>query len=1095
MKAFPVRRLLASVLLLGVAGVLVAVWLLGTEYGRRRIAQEVRQGLTANSELMLGPFEVNFSPWRDFPHLTASIHHLSLTDTSHQRQVPVLRVQRADMRLELASLLRGRVHVTRLVVTDVDFRERVDSLGRSWGLRGKRRKGTGSPPALRLDLQTLVVNNFRFSSHNGYSRSAFGAQVRQARLTARLQGGVLRVAGALDGQLSYLRTRAGTLFEREPVQAWVHYKYTFENRQGLLWQTRATLNGDTIRVTGTHTVDPNQPVGTQLKLKFIGNQPLTEVLRAALPPRLEPYLVGATSPSKAHIHYTITGLSGPTVSPRNVLTFRLRDASLRWPEPARRINRWDLQGTYDNGPAHNVKSTVLTLQRCRIHSPVGQLNVALTLRDFTRPYVNGHFRGRTELPALAAVLAPGQVRARAGIADLDVRMRGLLPAPAGRAYAGPPQKGISLRGTVTLRGAAFGLPKREAELTDLNVQVGLRDSLWRLSNAAGVLNGMRFRASATTTYLYDYLNDQHPTARISGNFSVEELRLDRLRTLLRPIPRTAGPGFSPSSLPKPARGPRNRVQLAATLGSELIPPGLLLNVNLRCQRLLLAADTLNDLAVTVRHDGQRVQLRNLAGRVWGGNVRGHVEWPTDPDNRVAPVQYQLAIRFATLGYRQFVTRLTKPEAPVAPTKGKGAAVPALRDLLLAANGRINIDIAHVQLPDNQSLRDVRMRLEKTGALLQVPFLRFRTPEGGKGEATATAQVEALRFVAADADVTLRYATLDVQRLLALVASLTTPADSVPTARTRARATRRNTRRATREQSQQNTSMVANGVLSAVLRVEADEVRYAAIRGTRFRLVSRLLEGEARLDNCTFDALQGRISLRGVMRNTADREHHPAQAQVQLDDIQLSPLFATANAMGLNVLGGDNIRGSLRGVVDLRTDLGATFLPDFKNTVGYLRTDFQDLELLNVEVLMEALKFIKAERSSHLYFEPVSSQFVLANGQLLIPGLRLNSNISSLEVSGRYGLDGRSNLFVGLKPLQALFGNNDKRVERIQAGEPKRNADRKLTYINLRRDGPGEKYKVRFFQKGEQRQEQADLRQQYRALLLTERLDTTARLVR
>ncbi|OGX84605.1 AsmA-like C-terminal region-containing protein [Hymenobacter glacialis] len=497
--------------------------------------------------------------------------------------------------------------------------------------------------------------------------------------------------------------------------------------------------------------------------------------------------------------------------------------------------------------------------------------------------------------------------------------------------------------------------------------------------------------------------------------------------------------------------------------------------------------------MTVRHDGQRVQLRNLAGRVWGGRVQGQVEWPTDPDNRVAPVQYQLGIRFAALDYEQFVAHLRKPDAPAVPakSKAKGAALPALRDLLLAANGRINVDIAYVQLPNDQSLRDVQMRLEKSGELLQLPFLRFRTPEGGRGEATATVQVEDMRFVAADADVTLRYGTLDVPRLLALVASLTTPASAAPTARTQARAARR----AIRKETQPNASMVANGVLSAVLRVEADEVRYAAIRGTRFRLVSRLLEGEAQLDNCTFDAFEGRISLRGQMLTTTDRAHHPAQAQVQLEDLQLSPLFATANAMGLNVLGGDNIRGSLRGVVDLRTNLGPTFLPDLQTTVGYLKTDFRDLELLNVEVLMEALKFIKAERSSHLYFEPVSSQFILADGQLLIPSLRLNSNISSLEVSGRYGLTGRSNLYVGLKPLQALFGNNSKRVERIQEGEPKRNANRKLTYINLRRDAPGDKYKVRFFQKGEQRQAQDILRQQYRALLRTERLDTTMRLVR
>ncbi|MBF9237710.1 hypothetical protein I2I05_09925 [Hymenobacter sp. BT683] len=1096
MKSFSVRRLLALLLLLGVLGTGVAVWLLGSEYGRKRIAQAVREGLTHNSELVLGPFEVDFSPWRDFPHLTASIHHLSLTDTSYRQRVPVLRIARADMRLHWASLLRGRAHVTRLVVNDVDFRERVDSLGHSWGLRGKRRKGTGAPPTLNLELDELLVNNFRMSSHNGYSRSEFGAVVRQARLTARLQRGVLQVAGTLDGQLSYLRTRTGSLFEREPVQAWVNYKYTFENRQGQLWNTRATLNGDTIQVSGTHRVDPSQPVGTLLKLKFVGTQPLTDVLRAALPPRLEPHLEGATSPSQAHIQYTITGLSGPTITPRNVLTFSLRNASLQWPDADQRISRWDLQGTYDNGPAHNPTSTALTLQRCRIYSPAGQLDAVFSIRDFTRPFVEGHVQGRTELQELAAVVVPGRWRARQGTADINVRLRGLLPPLAGRFDPRPLRRNMSVRGSVTLRKASFVVPVRGADISNLNVQVGLQDSVWRLSDASGVLNGMQFRAAAVTTNLYDYLGGLQPSARIAGTFAVDELRIDRLRSLLQPVARTNRTGFSPTSLPKPGRAPRDKAQLAATLGSELIPPGLLLNVGLRCQRLLLASDTLSNLAVTVRHDGQRVQLLNLAGRVWNGDVRGNVEWPTDPTNQVAPVRYQLGVRFATLNYRQFLARLARPEPTAArPTKAKGAAIPALRDLLLAANGRIGIDIDQLLFPGNESISQVRLRLEKTGGLLRVPFLRFQTPGGGRGEATATAQIDDLRLLAADADVTLRYASLDVQRLLSIVASLTTPAEPGTSALGLARATRRATRRALRQQTQPDPSLLTNGVLSAVLRVEADEVRYAAIRGSRLRLVSHLLEGEARLDNCTLNALQGRISLRGLMVSTPDRAHHPTQAQVSFEGIQLPALFSTATAMGLSVLGGDNIRGTVRGEADLRTDLGLTFLPDLPQTVGYLKTDFRDLELLNVEPLMEALKFMKEERTSHLYFEPVRSEFILANSQLLIPNLRLNSNLSSLDVSGRYGLNGHTNLYIGLKPLQALFGNNNKRVERIQDGEQKPSANRKLTYINLNRAGPGEKYKVRLFQKAEQSREHAALRQEYRDFLLTQRLDTTLRLLR
>ena len=155
MKSFPLRRVLASVVLLAVLGIGVAAWLLGSAYGRRVVASKVREGLTHNSELVLAPFTVELSPWRDFPHLTASVRHLVLTDTSYQKHIPVLRRARADLRVELLSLLRGRIDVRRLEVTDVDFQERVDSLGRAWGLRGKRRKGTGNAPTLNLKLDEL----------------------------------------------------------------------------------------------------------------------------------------------------------------------------------------------------------------------------------------------------------------------------------------------------------------------------------------------------------------------------------------------------------------------------------------------------------------------------------------------------------------------------------------------------------------------------------------------------------------------------------------------------------------------------------------------------------------------------------------------------------------------------------------------------------------------------------------------------------------------------------------------------------------------------------------------------------------------------
>ncbi|TGE18977.1 AsmA-like C-terminal region-containing protein [Hymenobacter elongatus] len=1076
MKLLLFRRILLSGLVLVLVVLGVAGWLLGTHFGRQHLERWVRQQLTRNSELVLAPFEVSLSPWRDFPHLTASIQHFSLTDTSFRQQHPVLRIGRADLRLQLSSLLRGQIRITRLTVRDVDFQERVDSLGHSWGLHGKRRHtSTGADPPLDLELDSLLVHNFRIRTRNDYAHSAFGAQVRHARLTAASSRGVLRARGTLVGELSYLRSSRGTLFEHEPVWAAVKYELTFKKRQGRLYNTRATLNGDTIRIRGTHTTVANKP-GTQLQFQFDGQQPLMEILRTALPPNLTSFLAGATSSSKARIRYTISGLTGPTSRPRNTLIFSLLRAHLRWPGSTRRIDHWDLSATYDNGPAHNPTTTELSVRRCRIYSSAGQLNVALTLRDFTRPFVTGRLRGRTELPQLAAVLLPGQWQARHGTAEMDIRLHGLLPPLDDGSKPLPAQKSMSVRGSVTLRDAAFVVLSRQANFSELNVRVGLRDSVWTLSEASGVLDRMRFQASATTTHLFDYITGQQLTMRATGNFAVDELRVQRLRELLQP----------------PVAMARRRAATAAiklaTLGGSLIPPGVRLNVGLRCNRLILAADTMEQLAVTVRHDGQRVELQNLAGRVWGADVRGRVSWPTDTLQQVAPIQFALGVHFDTINYRQLVARLSRPPRRSA----KAPASPALRELLLAANGQLTCDITTVVLPAGENLRQLRLKLFKTGSELRLPTLDFSTTRGGSGHASAVVRVAGTQLTAADVDLNLHYSRLDVQGLLLLLASLNPEDKSVPLPLNRV--VKRAERRARRQQQAEG-SILTNGILRAVVHVQADRVNYGAVRGRRFELVSHLRNGVARVDNCSLQAFQGQIELSGQMLLNVDRQHHPLHVQMRLRDIQLPDLFAAGTAIGLTVPDRTNIRGSMRCVADVRTDLDSTFLPRLDQTMGYLKTDLRNLELLNIEALAQALKFMREERTNHLFFEPFSSEFVLNRGEVLIPNLDLNSNLSNLQISGNYFLDGRADLYIGLNPMQALFGDNDKRIERIQQNEPLRRPNHKLTYLNLQRPTAGSRYAVRLFKGPEQRQQQSVLRQQLRQIMIMQRLDTTLQLLR
>ncbi|OWP62558.1 hypothetical protein CDA63_13700 [Hymenobacter amundsenii] len=772
MKFSTLLKLLAGCVL----GVLLVVgaglWVAGSEWGRQQLEKRLRARLSERSDLVLGPLQIDFSLWHDFPHLTASVQHVQLTDTSFGRSVQVLRVGRADLRLALRPLWHGLLEIERLTLRDAEFRQLTDSAGHDWGLRGRgpRLARPKSPPD--FDLDSLLIYNLRVSDRNELHNSGFAAHVTRGGLVVRVRDGQAQVRGLLTGELEYLRSSRSLIFARKVMVARVRYGYDFQRRQGTFRRTLATLNGDTVRVSGTHRgAGLREPRGTHLNLRFAGNQPLLEVLRVALPAGLDRYLEGAQSPSHAQIEYTIRGLSGPTVRPRTVLRFALRDAQVRWPDSDYRIRRWDARGAFDNGPAHASRTTYLTFEQCRLYSTAGQLDARLTVRDFTRPRLQGHITGRTELQTVAIVVVPELWRARSGQVALDLELDGWLPDFSRRAAqargpaAGRPMRlPVAVRGTVRLEHAFFDIPSRQAEMRDLNVRVGLRDSLWRLENLSGRLNGMQLQANATTTNLLAYASGQHPSTRISGEFAVDELRLSELRRLLA-APRRTGTHPDRGRPRPPAReGP---MQVADMM--NLLPEGLLLNVGLRCSRLVVGADTLRDLAATVQNDGHRVALKNLRVRAWSGQISGAASWRTDT-TALPPVQLRLKAHFPALDYQQLLARITRPPRR---QPGQRATDPTLREILLDADGQIDATIERLQLPGHSGLEQVALRIDKDGSDFRIPAFTFRTNTGGTGQIQASATLAGIHLAKAQATVELRYGTLDVQRFLQLLAALGT----------------------------------------------------------------------------------------------------------------------------------------------------------------------------------------------------------------------------------------------------------------------------------------------------------------------------------
>jgi hypothetical protein len=271
-----------------------------------------------------------------------------------------------------------------------------------------------------------------------------------------------------------------------------------------------------------------------------------------------------------------------------------------------------------------------------------------------------------------------------------------------------------------------------------------------------------------------------------------------------------------------------------------------------------------------------------------------------------------------------------------------------------------------------------------------------------------------------------------------------------------------------------------------LEVRAKKLEYLYLRGSDLVMAASLNKNRVKLSKLRLQAFGGQINARGEIRLDAPGDSLPVQLRSQVNNINLQELFAFAETMKLDVLSSQNIKGTADCNVVAYTHLDETFSPSFEGTIAYAKASFQKMELIQVAPIQNALRFLRKERTGHLYFEDVNTNFLLRDSQFITPGLALNSNLTAFELSGSYTMGGSANLNMDVNVLSVLFGNNKRRIERIQSDSLEQRVQKKQ-HLQLSREQ--NKYKVRLSDRKEREKSGRALQQQFQGFLRQHQIDT------
>ena len=419
--------------------------------------------------------------------------------------------------------------------------------------------------------------------------------------------------------------------------------------------------------------------------------------------------------------------------------------------------------------------------------------------------------------------------------------------------------------------------------------------------------------------------------------------------------------------------------------------------------------------------------------------------------------------------------LVKSRRPEVETAAQPEARPTRKNSLVDMETQLKLQVGRVNLPIDEHVRKVVVQVNQYDERVTLTHMRFISPGGGVATANGGFRYYGVSGLRAPyLNVQLEYPELNLQAFMQKLADLK---NGRPKAKPNA----------TPKPGVKKEAFYSRDDYRLNLQVKTRRLLYLYLEGTNVTLLADLNSQRVKISRLDLKTAGGELHVRGTMQLNGPYQVYPLDLRAELHEMDLSQLFQMAEQMELDVLSSQNIRGKVACQVAALTSLDETFSPGLDRTVAYVKANFKQLELIEVAPIQQALRLLREERTRHLYFENVNTSFLLRHNEILSPGLRLNSNLTAFQLAGTYTMGGAAELNMDVNILPVLFGNNKRRIERIQADSTTTNSKAGRQHLLLQREQ--NKFKVKLSNRKLREQRMRVLKTDFQNILQQYRIDT------
>ncbi len=200
-------------------------------------------------------------------------------------------------------------------------------------------------------------------------------------------------------------------------------------------------------------------------------------------------------------------------------------------------------------------------------------------------------------------------------------------------------------------------------------------------------------------------------------------------------------------------------------------------------------------------------------------------------------------------------------------------------------------------------------------------------------------------------------------------------------------------------------------------LKADRMTYKKMLASDVRASVSLLQDRYLINNVSMKQAGGTMTLNGSLVSQSNN-YNKANINAALDNVDVSRVFTDFNNFGQNGITAKNLSGKLTATVTAALSLDNDGKAHPNSVVSVVDFSLKNGALINFEPIKKLQNFFKDRDFENIQFAELKDKLEIANQEIKINRMEIQSSVLSLFVEGVYSLKGNTDMSIQV-PLRNL----------------------------------------------------------------------------